>query len=198
MGRLQQSVADNWITRVEVEVTDDIVGLIRPIASAVLTGILQSEHPEVNHVNAPVIAQENGITIAQTRGLTEAEYPNVIACKVFWEGDNPTSTGTEHTIAGIVLGGKHPRLIQFNRYYLEANPDGVVLLLRNKDVPGVIGKIGTLLGTFDVNIAEWRLGRVDPGGEALAFINLDEVPPPQVLDAISAVPAVVKAKIVEL
>lgn len=174
--------------------------MIRPIASSILKGILQAGEPDldVNVVNAPILAEQQDIKIAQTVGLSETGYPNQIACKVYWEGSNPTSQGNVHTIAGIVLGGKYPRVIQFNHYYLEANPEGVILLLRNRDVPGVIGQIGTLLATFNVNIAEWRLGRTEPGGEALAFINLDTVPPPQLMEAIAVIPAVVKAKIVTL
>lgn len=194
LGRIQFHLATDTIKRVEVEVCGDVVsGLIRPIAASILQGILVNQlGDEVNFVNAPVLAQNNGIEVAQVVGLSSAEYPNYIACRITWGDDE------QHILSGIVLGGKFARIIQFNNYYLEGNPEGIVMLMRNKDQPGVVGQIGTLLSAYNVNIGEWRLGRVAPGGEALSFINLDNMPPPQCVDAICAIPAITKAKIIVL
>ena len=102
------------------------------------------------------------------------------------------------TLAGVLFGGSEPRIVQVDRYRLEAKPDGLVLLLLNQDVPGVIGQVGTLLAEYKVNIAEWRLGRDEPGGEALSFINLDDEPPAAVLEALAGVTAVTGVKLVSL
>jgi D-3-phosphoglycerate dehydrogenase / 2-oxoglutarate reductase len=198
LGLLQYHIANTAIYRVEIEVHGEFVaGLVRPIAASLLKGmIMLRAEEEVNIVNAPFLADRLGIAVAQTRGLSDAEYPNIIACRVYWgdvDGHNE-----QHIIAGTVHGGKHLRVVQFNRYYLEGNPEGIVMLMRNRDVPGVIGQIGTLLAAYNVNIGEWRLGRTGPGGEALSFINLDSEPPEQLLDAIRHIPAVVKAKVVSL
>jgi D-3-phosphoglycerate dehydrogenase len=74
----------------------------------------------------------------------------------------------------------------------------VVLVMQNQDVPGVIGQVGTILSAYEVNIGEWRLGRDRPGGEALSFINLDSEPPEAVLDALSKIRALTRAKLVRL
>jgi D-3-phosphoglycerate dehydrogenase len=145
----------------------------------------------MNYINAPVLAEKHGITITQTRGIKSLDYTNLITCRVSWDGGH-------HTLAGVLFGGSEPRIVQVDRYRLEAKPDGLVLLLLNQDVPGVIGQVGTLLAAYNVNIAEWRLGRDQPGGEALSFINLDGEPPVAVLEELAGVSAVTGVKLVSL
>ena len=101
-------------------------------------------------------------------------------------------------LAGVLFGGSEPRVVQIDEYRLEARPEGIVLIMQNQDVPGVIGQVGTLLASHGVNIGEWRLGRVQPGGEALSFINLDSEPSDAVLNELAVIPAVTQAKVVRL
>jgi D-3-phosphoglycerate dehydrogenase len=101
-------------------------------------------------------------------------------------------------LAGVLFGGSAPRIVQVDDYQLEANPEGIVLILQNRDVPGVIGQVGTILATHDVNIGEWRMGRQGPGGQALSFINLDSEPPQHVLRALEKIPAVTQVRLVTL
>jgi D-3-phosphoglycerate dehydrogenase len=98
----------------------------------------------------------------------------------------------------VLFGGTDPRLVQVDDIQLEANPDGIILILQNRDVPGVIGQVGTVLATHDVNIGEWRMGRKEPGGAALSFINLDNEPPRHVLAALEKIPAVTQVRLVTL
>lgn len=193
LGLLHCHLAEGTIRRVEIEVRgDDVDVLIKPVAAGLLKGILQkSISEEVNYINAPVLAEENGITTSQTKGLTPIDYPNLISCKVQWEKG-------ERLLAGVLFGGSEPRLVQVDEYKLEAKPVGEVLVLRNKDVPGVIGQVGTILAAYEVNIGEWRMGRDKPGGEALSFINLDSKPDMAVLDALAKIPAITNVKLVSL
>jgi len=78
------------------------------------------------------------------------------------------------------------------------NPQGILLVLRNQDVPGVIGRVGTILAGDKVNIGAWRMGRREPGGEALSFISLDNSPSNETLRALEDVEAVVALKMVTL
>ena len=94
-----------------------------------------------------------------------------------------------------IIIGKDTRL---SGYMFEADPNGIVLLMLNKDVPGVIGEVGSVLGSHGVNIAEWRLGRNEERHEALSFINLDSMPEPELVEELRALPAISKAIIVEL
>jgi D-3-phosphoglycerate dehydrogenase len=145
----------------------------------------------VNFVNAPILARENGLKISRSVGLGKADYRNQITCRVSWADG-------ERTVSGVIFTDDHPRIVQVSDYRLEADPSGTVLLMLNQDVPGVIGSVGGVLGDFDINIAEWRLGRNADRTQALSFINLDSAPDGAVLDRLRSLAPVTKAVIVEL
>jgi D-3-phosphoglycerate dehydrogenase len=146
---------------------------------------------DVNYVNAPILAQERGITVSQAKGVASADYTNLVSCRVHWDDGS-------RIMAGILFGGSAPRLVQVSGYHLDVDPSGLLLIMLNKDVPGVIGMVGTTLGRFGVNIAEWRLGRNEPGTEALSFINLDAEPPEEALEALRSETAIVKLLLLRL
>jgi D-3-phosphoglycerate dehydrogenase len=193
IGVLHGALAQETIERVEIEVSgEDVDQLVRPVAAALLKGLFQwSGDESVNYINAPLIADERGIAVTQTTGVASIDYPNLISCRVRWSGGH-------RTLAGVLFGGSEPRIVQVDQYQLDANPKGNVLILQNRDVPGVIGQVGTILAAYDVNIGEWRMGRETPGGEALSFINLDNDPPPPVLEALEKIPAITQVKLVKL
>ncbi|MEW5987860.1 MAG: phosphoglycerate dehydrogenase [Chloroflexota bacterium] len=194
LGVLQCIMAPAPIRRIELELRgDNAEWLVRPVAAALLKGLLENVlSDQVNYINAPVLAEENGLSISQTKGMNlVADYPHLIACRVYWnEGSR--------LLAGVLFGGSHPRIVQVDDYHLDANPDGVVLIMQNRDVPGVIGQVGTILAAYDINIGEWRMGREKPGGQALSFINLDAEPSPPVLHALERISAVTQVKLAKL
>jgi len=193
LGRLQAGLADGAITKVEVEASGDAVqARVKAIAAALLKGILSMDYDgALNSINAPVIAEQRGMTMTQTRGMYGIDYPNLISCKVSWDGG-------ECVLGGVLFGGAEPRIVQVNSYTLEARPEGTILIMQNNDVPGVIGQIGTILAAYEVNIGEWRMGRNEPGTEALSFINLDSEPSAAALDALSGITAVTQLKLVTI
>lgn len=193
IGRLHAGLADKPIQRLEIEVHGDVVGgLVRAIGAGLLKGVIEtSSAVPVNYINAPTLANERGITTTQTVGLNNLDYPNLVACRAIWDGGR-------RLLAGVLFGGSEPRVVQVDDYRLEARPEGIVLIMQNLDVPGVIGQVGTLLASHSVNIGEWRLGRVAPGGEALSFINLDSEPTEAVLHELAGIQAVTQAKVVKL
>jgi D-3-phosphoglycerate dehydrogenase len=193
LGALQNQLATGPITTVEVEVKGEgMAELVRPIAVALLTGLLRNSLSEsVNYVNAPTLAAERGLTITQTRGMQLVDYPNLLSCRVSWAGG-------QRLVAGTLFGGSEARLVQVDDTRMDARPEGHALVMFSRDVPGVIGIVGTLLAQFGVNIAEWRLGRDAPGGRALSFINLDETPPPAALASIQALPQVIEVRVIRL
>jgi D-3-phosphoglycerate dehydrogenase len=89
--------------------------------------------------------------------------------------------GGERLVSGSLLGHESPRVVQIDSFYLDARPEGIILIMGIKDVPGVVGRVGTLLGRHAINIAEWRMGRFAAGQDALSFLNLDVPVPPEVL-----------------
>ncbi len=193
IGQLQRALATSPVRQLSLELRGEgIEQLVRPIAAALLRGLLQENgEASVNYINAPVLAQQRGIRVAQAAGLCLVEYANVIACRV------QTDDG-QRTVSGALFGGTEPRIVQVDNFKLDAQPEGVVLILQNRDEPGVIGQVGTVLGAYQVNIGEWRMGREAPGSLALSFINLDSEPSESVLQALSRIPAITHLKLISM
>ena len=193
LGALQAQMAGDGLVSVEIEVKgDEAASLVKAVAVALLTGLLgQGPGVQVNYINAPLLAAEQGVTVTQARGLETADYANLISCRVRW------NTG-ERLVAGTLFGGVESRLVQLDEFRMDARPRGQVLVMYSRDVPGVIGVVGTLLCQHGVNIAEWRLGRDQPGGTALSFINLDSAVPAESLLALRALSQVIDVRSVVL
>jgi len=111
-----------------------------------------------------------------------------------------SAAGTHHAVA-TVIHGEQPRLLEFDGIDIEAPLEGNLLVCRNLDVPGVIGKIGTILGEHGVNIANFALGRERSGSKpvkALAVVQVDAPVPQTVLEALHTIEAMLEAKLVQL
>jgi D-3-phosphoglycerate dehydrogenase / 2-oxoglutarate reductase len=163
------------------------------IRSAVLIGVLNSVLDEkVNLVNAAQAAAVRGLIVEETTRRRERGFPNTLEVSVTNGGHVLTVEGT------IVQGG--PRILLLDNIGLEAPLEGTLLLTRNRDVPGVIGKIGTALGNMGVNIATFALGRRKPeqGADALALVRLDGNVDSTVADQIRAIPSITEAKLIRL
>ena len=104
----------------------------------------------------------------------------------------------EIEVEGAIFGSNNPRIVRINNFYLEAVPEGYILILHNRDVPGVIGAVGTLLGQKEINIAGLELGREKVGGMAISFFHVDDVVPKETLEALRSLPAIVTAELVKL
>ena len=194
MGKLQGQLAEGWITHFEVElIGPDMEALVRPVAAMMLAGMIKPRPGmRVNWISAPALAAEQGISMAQVRGLiSRPEYPNLIACRIRWEGG-------ERLVAGTLFGNGEARLVQYDQFAVDAYPEGYVLILENRDVPGVIGRVGTRLGQAGINIARWHYGRQARGGRAVSFINVDDRVPAEVLRELTQAPEIYRARLVRL
>lgn len=168
LGNLQIQLAARPITQVEIEMRgDDIADQSNIVTIAVLKGILDAmTDTPVNYINALHLALERGIRVTESRGQTASNYANQISCRVSWKGG-------QRLVVGSLLGREAPRVVQINEFPLDANLEGIILVIENVDMPGVISRVSTLLAANSLNIAEWRLGRRAPGAQALSFVNLD-------------------------
>lgn len=184
IGRLQMQLIRGRIHRVEIDVRgEELRAVLRPLGVALLKGLLTPIlGDEVTFVNAPMLARERGIQIVEAAQPILGAYAQAIACRVL-------STRENRLMVGALFAGE-PRIVQVDDFPMEALPRGAVLVMRSRDVPGVIGQVGTLLGQHGINIAEWRLGRDRPGGTALSFINLDTPAPSTILDALRSMPEI--------
>ena len=140
---------------------------------------------EVNLVNAPAMTQERGIEVVEVRSARRAAYSNSLGIALRTDEDSPSVLG--------MVGVRGLRILGISDTDIEAPLKGFLLYIRNRDVPGVIGRVGTILGERKVNIASFALGRNPQSGEAIGLVNIDEPIPQQVLDEIRKVPAVLSA-----
>jgi D-3-phosphoglycerate dehydrogenase len=168
---------------------------VKTLTTAVLRGLLgsllESAEDPVNYVNAPAMARDRGIRVIQSRTPHAGAYRNALGVKM------ETASGTTR-VAGAVFDADTIRVTQIEDFKLEALPEGYILLLHNRDVPGVVGRVGTLLGENRINIAGLELGREQVGGMALSLFHVDDPVPDTVLDALRTHPNVVSAKLLRL
>jgi D-3-phosphoglycerate dehydrogenase / 2-oxoglutarate reductase len=162
------------------------------IRSAVLVGALNSVLDEkVNLVNAAAAAATRGLLVEETTRRRGHGFPDTVEVAI-------ADGGRDLTLEGIVGQDGSPRIVSLDGIGLEAPLEGTLLLSRNIDVPGVIGRIGTALGRLGVNIATFALGRRSPGGggEALALVGLDGDVGAGIVQEIRSLPSVTDARLV--
>ncbi len=163
-----------------------------PISIAVLKGLLTpilAEH--VNFVNASVLAKERGIKVTESKSSTAAHYANLVQVDI--RTDKKTSR-----VGGTVISREDTRIVMIDSYDVEAVPDGYLLLISNKDVPGIVGQIGMLLGNNHVNIAGMTLGRDRLGGQAKTLLKIDSEISEDVLRQIRQSKNILDAKLIKL
>jgi D-3-phosphoglycerate dehydrogenase len=131
------------------------------------------EH-SVNYVNAESIAANRGVEISATTHPTPVDYTNLITFKA-------GSAEGEVCISATLFSEKIGRIVSLNDFRVEFKAEGHLLYILNRDVPGVVGKVGTLLGDRDINIAEYNLARAAEGGLALAIVTIDTPLDPETL-----------------
>ncbi len=193
LGRLAAQLIEQAPSRVAVGFAGEAANLkSEPIVAAALKGLLSGFlDQQFNLVNAPYIARERGITVTETRSRDTTDYVNVLTLSV-------STTESVHEVAGSVVGNRALRLTRIDGYPIEATPDGYFLMLHNRDVPGVVGAVGTLLGQAGINIAGLELGRDRIGGMALSLVELDGPVPSAMLEKLKTIPAITSAALIKL
>jgi D-3-phosphoglycerate dehydrogenase len=139
---------------------------LKALEAAVVAGIMQAVNPDVNMVSAPLIAKERGIQLSKTTQDASGSFEGYIKLDI-------QTVEKYRTIAGTVFSDGKPRFIQIKGITIDAEVGEHMLYTTNKDVPGIIGKLGTLLAEHNENIANFTLGRTDAGGDAIAMTFLD-------------------------
>ena len=161
------------------------------ITRAVLKGFLQiAGGNEINEVNAPAFAATLGLKLTESRLSAPGDYTDMLEVSAAGEGRTVS--------VGGAFFGATPRIVSINSRPVEARPQGVLLVLENTDRPGMVGRIGTLLGEHDVNIATMSLSRNQAGGRALTVLNLDTAPSEQLLREICASADIHSAQVIQL
>jgi D-3-phosphoglycerate dehydrogenase len=192
VGALQAQMVSGAPREVDIEGSGDVADHdMKALTAAVLKGLLSAVMESgVNYVNAPFIARDRGIRVVESRSSVPSDFLNSITVRVKRDGEVTT-------VAGAVFGKKTLRIVRINKFYMEAVPEGYILILNNRDIPGVVGGVGTLLGQHGINIAGIELGR-DESGRAISFFHVDEPVPAPVLAELRHMPAITSAQLVEL
>jgi D-3-phosphoglycerate dehydrogenase len=190
LGRLALALADGPVRAIELAYGGKDEAAPRPALMAALEGLLSAMGAgPVSLVNAQVLAEEQGIQLARKTGAPEPGFETSIGVKV------DTLRGRVR-VAGALVGNSHGRVVRIDDYHVDVAPEGWMLVIRNRDVPGVIGRVGTVLGGAGINIASYHQARrATPGEEALAAINVDQALTNGVLEELQRLPDVLDVRL---
>jgi D-3-phosphoglycerate dehydrogenase len=193
LGSLHMQISKGGVEEVRLEYSGDIAEQhVGPVTVAFLKGlfapILQDA---VNFVNAPLIAKERGIRVVESKSTCSADFTSLLRITV------KTNEG-ENMLAGTVFGTKEPRLVRLNSFRLEALPAGPMLLVYNKDVPGVIGALGTTIGAAGVNISSMVVGQEEQSSQNVILLNTDRPVSKELLAQVMELNHIAHAMVLEL
>jgi D-3-phosphoglycerate dehydrogenase len=171
------------------EVTNKKIQALTLVILKDLLAPFSQEH--VNDVNAPVLAKELGIKVIESTTDHFGSYTNSILVEI--------SSGTNsHSVRGTLLLDESPRIVEIDKYRIDISAEGTLLVFFNPDIPGILGKVSTILGNAGVNNAGLANGRIKPGADAVTVINLDNEVTPQVIKEISAISGLKNVRLVKL
>jgi len=188
LGSFAGQITESGLREVRVEYLGAVAELnTRPLTQLVLMGLLRPLLDSVNMVNAPVIARERDIQLVEAKRSGEGDYHTQVTVTVKTEQRT-------RMVSGTLFGGEKPRVVEIDGVPMEAELTGHMLFVRNEDKPGFIGRLGSLLGEAEVNIATFHLGRSAPGENAIALVAVDQPVGEDLKDRIAALPGVVRVK----
>lgn len=190
LGELMGQLWEGPVQSVRLEYRGELASMpVAILTSAFLKtflGFMLGE--KVNEVSAPYLAKERGIEVIEASNSQSTEYTSLIAVNV-------RDGSREFRAEGTVFGKNNPRVVRMGEFQLEFSPAGFILFLENRDVPGVVGRIGSELGKEGINIAGLMLGREESGGRAYALYHVDNDIPAHLLERIRQMPDIIRAKV---
>jgi D-3-phosphoglycerate dehydrogenase len=192
LGSLQGQLASKLPAEVTIEYCGQILNYnLAPVTQALLKGLLTPMVSDisVNYVNAPMVAKERGLKIIESKVSEHEDFTNLVTVTV--------RNGKEQKlVSGTIFGKGNPRLVRIDDFYLEALPEGTILVIHNHDKPGVIGSIGTFLGKNSINISRMQLGLTKD--EAIALYNVEGNVTSEIISALEKLPNIISVKKVVL
>ncbi len=196
LGRLLGQLAPAGIDRLHITYGGNAQHLpaTDPITRAILTSFLAGQGAQnVNTINVRSLAQAQGVTVEEKKSSEPVTFNEWLHVQAFIGDRKAISSG------GTFFGSpNNPRIVRLFSLPVEIVPDGVIFLMNNKDRPGIVGHIGTLFGKHRVNIASMSLSRDSAGGQALTVLNLDSVPPVELLAEVAKDPDITNVRVVQL
>ena len=193
LGQLLVGLLQSHPVQVEVRYNGELTSYYtKPLTTGLLAGLLRPVMGEtVNYINAPLLAKERGIEVIETKTNNLEDFANLIT--VLGKGEKE-----KWSLAGTVFGQNDPRIVRINGFHVDAVPKGYMLILVNKDKPGVIGEVGSFLGRNKINIAGMTCGRKEIGSQAVTVLNIDTPISDNILKQIRNLDQVVFCQMVQL
>lgn len=192
LGRLLTQIAPHGLESITINYSGKVgEAETVPVTRAILKGFLfKTSDMAINEVNAPSAAQNLGIKVTETKSTEAGEFTDLITVTA-------TKGDATYEVAATIFGSR-PRIVRINGHSLEASPEGILMLVVNKDRPGMMGWIGTLLAKHKINIASMSLSRGEEGGSALSVYNLDSLPSPEAVKEIEADSGILSVQVAQL
>lgn len=186
MGLFLGNMIQTGIKSVEAQYSGDVGTMdVKPITTTFLTGLLTPiMMDDVNLVNAPMVAEDRGIKVSETKVSKSQHFTSVVRFKVVTEN-------REHDVEGTLFGRSTPRMVRYGLFRGEFDLCGELILLHAYDKPKVIGQVGLTLGEKGINISHFQFAREEAGGQALLFLNTDTKADESALEALRQLPNVI-------
>ncbi|MEZ5787907.1 MAG: phosphoglycerate dehydrogenase [Xanthobacteraceae bacterium] len=188
LGSFAGQLTETGLKKVQIAYDGHVAPMnTRALTSAVLAGLLRPMLAEVNFVSAPAIAKERGMAVEEVTRDAAGDFESLITVTVV------TERQSRH-VSGTVFADGRPRIVNIKGIRVDAEFCRSMLYVTNEDKPGFIGRFASLLGDAGINIATFALGRDEPGGDAIALVEIDGDMPPELLEKVRALPHVKQAK----
>ena len=184
LGRMQAQLAEGRIERVQVEYCGELHNFDTSALTRVfLKGLLQPSFDQVvSYVNAPILAEQRGVAVSETKCDNNEDYANLVVTRVI-RNDNGHERARQ--IDGTIFNEKNPHIVGIQGLRVDVVPEGTLLVIPNTDKPGMIGRVGTILGNAQINIVGMQVGRTNVGERAVMIISMEEPVPQSVLDELA-------------
>jgi D-3-phosphoglycerate dehydrogenase len=193
LGLFLSQACRGSLERIELGVYGDLREIdVKPILAAAVTGVLRPHMAEgLTLVNALDVARERKIEILESTSSAGISFANLVALRL-------KTSDEDLSVAGTVFGGGHLRLVDVDGVEVDTIPQGNLLLVRNEDTPGMVGRVGSALGSHGVNIARMGLGRKPGSGRAIMLIEVDGDVPAAVISELGSLAGIREARFLRL
>jgi D-3-phosphoglycerate dehydrogenase len=194
LGYFAAQISEGPVAEINIQYSGDLADVdTAPLTRHVMKGIFSYHlgHDEVNEVNVMHIAKQREVTVNVNKSSASKGFTNLVTVSV-------KTNLEERSVSGTLLNGYGARIVKIDQYPIDIAPEGNFIMISHNDRPGIIGKVGTLLGQNDVNIATMQVGRKGVGGAAVMILAIDKAAPKEVVDQLNTFPELMKAKEITL
>lgn len=190
LGKFQSQFPDGRVKRLHILYSGSVLDYpMVPLTTAVAKGFLEMRaEPPINYVNALRRLKQMGVELTDTRSSKIFSYTNLMTVEAV------TEDGRTYRVSGTLFSPDLPRIVIVNDKHVDTIPSGNLMIIENRDMPGTIGAVASLIGSRNINIADVTWGRTRPGGDAMTVLNLDEAPTADLVDEIRRLPNILSVK----